>query len=153
MEWLCFVIRNTIYVKEGFAMSHFSKIKTELSDAECLKKALKDLGYQIKENSIVRGFGSLSTRADVVVTMPNGYDIGFRKRGDFFELVADLWGLSIDKDDFLNEVTQRYAMHVVIDKAMAEGFQIVNEEELEDGSIRIVCEREVEHQEKSAVQA
>jgi hypothetical protein len=125
-------------------MSHFSRIRTELADIGLLKKSLEDLGYKIEEHAKVRGFGGQLTKAEIVVRMPNGYDLGFRKSGDTLELVADLWGLAVDKDEFLETVKQRYARNAVINQATQEGFQIVKEETLDDGSIRIVCERNVE---------
>jgi len=128
-------------------MSHFSKIETQLVDEECLKKALEDLGCAFEAGGQVRGYGGQKTRADLVIRQEAGYDIGFVRAGDRYEMVADLWGLKMDKDEFLQRVVQRYAYHAVMEQAATESFTVVSEEETEDGSIRIVCERQLEEAE------
>ena len=125
-------------------MSHFTKIKVEIRDEGCLLKALEDLGYEYRKDADIRGFGGQRMRVDIALPMEGGYDIGFRRKGDGFEMVADLWGLKVDKDEFLKQVQQRYAYHTVLEQAKTQGFTVVEEQELEDGSIRLVCEREEE---------
>jgi hypothetical protein len=125
-------------------VSHFTKIRTELRDEACLLKALDDLGYKYKLDEEIRGFGGQRMRVRVAIPMPRGYDIGFRQEDEGFQMVADLWGLELNKDQFLQQVHQRYAYHVVRQQAELEGFRIVGEERLEDGSIRLVCEREAQ---------
>lgn len=125
-------------------MSHFTKIRTELRDEQCLLKALEDLGYRYHLDQQIRGWGGQRMRVRVAIPQPNGYDIGFQRKDEGFEMVADLWGLKVDKDQFLQQVHQRYAYHVILQQAQTEGFHIVGEEKLEDGSIRLVCERQVE---------
>jgi len=122
-------------------MSHFSKIKAELRDEECLLRALDDLGFEYEKNGTVRGFAGQTMRADVVIRQQGGYDLGFIREGEEFQMAADLWGLKLDKDRFLEQVKQRYACQVVLKQAQTEGFTIVEQEESEDGSIRIVCEK------------
>ena len=125
-------------------MSHFTKIETQLVDEENLQKALEDLGVPFERNAQVRGYAGQETRADFVVRQPNEYDVGFIRNGETFELVADDWGLKIDKDEFLNQVMQRYAYHAVVEQAKTEGFTQVREETTADGSIRLVYERPAE---------
>lgn len=122
-------------------MSHFSKIRTELREEERLREALDDLGFKYELGGEVGGYAGQRTRADIVIRQEGGYDIGFVREGDTYKMVADLWGLKADKDKFLQQVTQRYAYRTVIGQARTEGFSVVDEEQLEDGSIRIVCER------------
>lgn len=123
-------------------MSHFSKIKVEIHDEECLLKALEDLGYRYQRNAEIRGFGGKRMRVDIALPQEGGYDIGFLREGKEFRMVADLWGLKVDKDEFLKQVKQRYAYHVVLKQAKTQGFTIVEERQEEDGTIRLVCERE-----------
>jgi hypothetical protein len=42
---------------------------------------------------------------------------------------------------FLNEVTQRYAYHTVVNETAKQGFQIAEQQKNEDGSIRVVLQR------------
>lgn len=125
-------------------MSHFTKIRTELREEKYLLKALEDLGHHYVLDEEIRGWGGQRMRVRVAIPQPNGYDIGFQQREGGFEMVADLWGLKVDKDQFLQQVQQRYAYHAILDQAQTEGFRVVSEERLEDGSIRLLCEREVE---------
>ncbi len=133
-------------------MSHFSKIKAEIRDEECLLKALEDLGYPYQRDATIRGFGGQSMRVDVAVPQEGGYDIGFLREGEEFQMVADLWGLKVNKEEFLQRVQQRHAYHVVLKQAQTQGFTVVEEQECEDGSIRLVCEREEEAEEVKQVE-
>ena len=47
----------------------------------------------------------------------------------------------INRDDFLHEVTQRYAYITVTEQAEAQGFRVTTEESQTDGSIRLVMQR------------
>ena len=121
-------------------MSHFTRIRTQLRDIETVRHALEDLGYQVEEGD-VRGFMRQRAQADIVVRMGGDYDIGFQKVGDTITLVADFWGLRIDREAFLQQVTQRYAYITVLDQAQAQGFQVVTQETQQDGSLRLVMQR------------
>ncbi len=125
-------------------MSHFSKIKAEIRDEECLLRALEDLGYRYQRGGEIRGFSGQRMRVDVAIPQEGGYDIGSLREGEEFRMVADLWGLKVDKDEFLQRVQQRYAYHVVLKQAKTQGFSVVEEQEGEDGTIQLVCEREEE---------
>jgi hypothetical protein len=121
-------------------MSHFTRIRTQLRDIETLRHALEDMGYQVEEGE-VRGFMHQRAQADIVVRMDGDYDIGFQKVGDTITLVADFWGLRIDREAFLQQVTQRYAYITVLDQSQAQGFQVVTQETQQDGSLRLVMQR------------
>ena len=86
-------------------MSHFTRVRTKLRNLSVVQRALEDLGYKVEADSKVRGHGHRAD-ADLVVRMDGKYDIGFteRRNGDV-DMVADIWGLKINRDDFLHEVT------------------------------------------------
>ena len=121
-------------------MSHFTRIRTKLTDIHTVRKALKELGYTVQSGR-VRGYGGQEAQADLVVKTDSGYDIGFRDEGSSVVMVADLWGLRINRDEFLNKVAQRYAYITVVEQAKAQGWQMATEENQEDGSIRLVLQR------------
>ncbi len=121
-------------------MSHFTKIRTQLHNIETVKQALEDLGYTVKEGP-VHGYGGQQTHADLVVSTGTAYDIGFRREGQTLVMVADLWGLKINKDQFLQQVSQRYAYLTIIEQAQSQGWQAMTEEWQPDGSIRLVMQR------------
>jgi len=127
-------------------MSHFSQIKTKIRNLESLQAALTDLGTDWKTGpSQVRGYQGQTQVAEVVIEQDNGYDIGFRCNPEThdYELVADLqyWKQPLTVDGFLNQVTQRYAFHTVINESSKQGFQIAEQEVNNDGSIRLVVQR------------
>jgi Protein of unknown function (DUF1257) len=92
----------------------------------------------------VRGYQGDARTAEVVIHQENGYDIGFSSNGNSeYELVADLqfWQQNWSVDRFLNQVTQRYAYHTVVTEATKQGFQIAEERNQQDGSIKLVVQR------------
>jgi hypothetical protein len=125
-------------------MSHFSNIKTKIRNLESLTAALNDIGVDWKSGpQPVRGYQGDNRTAEVVIQQENGYDIGFSSNGNEYELVADLqfWQQAWSVDRFLSKVTQRYAYHTVLTEASKQGFQVAEERNQEDGSIRLVVQR------------
>lgn len=122
-------------------MSHFTTIAIEIKNGDFLERALQELGYPVKQNILVRGYLGDTTTADYVIPMPNGYDIGFRKFGDRYELIADMWGMAMNVEEFLGELNQQYATRTILEAATQQGFAIEQQEVLEDGTVRIVIGR------------
>jgi hypothetical protein len=127
-------------------MSHFSQIRTKIRNLNSLKAALTDLGVDWKQGpSPVRGYQGLTETAEVVVEQPNGFDIGFRLNPETkeYELVADLqyWQQPLSVDGFVNQISQRYAFHTVLEATSKEGFQVAEQQTTEDGAIRLVVQR------------
>jgi hypothetical protein len=122
-------------------VSHFSTISIEIKNGDLLKQTLEDLGYPVKENTLVRGYLGNTAIAEYVIPMPNTYDIGFRKIDDRYEFIADLWGLGLNIEDFLGAIAQQYATKTVVQSAIQQGFDIEQQEVLEDGTVRIVIGR------------
>src|SRR5690606_148864 len=139
------------------AMSHFTRVRTQLRDLQTVRRALEDLGYEVEEGRTVRGYGGQETDADLIVRTGSQYDLGFRQGGGATLMVADLsgprvarrpvvkvadfWGLRVDREAFLNRLTQRYAYLTVLEQAQTQGWQSVTEETQPDGSIRLVMQR------------
>ncbi len=122
-------------------MSHFTTLQVQIKDAELLEETLKELGYSVERNASLRGYLWNRTRADLVIRQKNGFDIGFRRNGDHYELVADLWGARIDPQTFLGPILQRYAYKSLLRSVQQQGYTIEAEERLEDGTIRVVVGR------------
>lgn len=125
-------------------MSHFSQIKTQIRDLTALQAALTDLEIDWKPGpQEVRGYRGQTSAADVAIAQENGYDIGFRWNGQEYELVADLqyWQQSLSVEGFINRITQRYAFHTVLNESVRQGFQMAEQQQQEDGSIRLVLQR------------
>lgn len=125
-------------------MSHFSQIKTQIRNLSSLQAALSDLGIDWKAGpQQVRGYQGQTHTAEVAIEQANGYDIGFSWNGSEYELVADLqfWGQSVPVTPFLNRITQRYAYHTVLNETTQKGFQVAEQQQNADGSIRLVLQR------------
>jgi hypothetical protein len=125
-------------------MSHFSQIKTQIRNLTSLQAALSDLGIDWKSGpSMVRGYRGQTRKAEVAIEQDNGYDVGFSWNGKEYELVADLqyWQQPWSVEGFLSKVTQRYAYQTVMQETARQGFQITEQQQNEDGSIRLLVQR------------
>lgn len=131
-------------------MSHFTTIKTQFVAVAPLKKALADVRAEfnlgeVRENALVSGYHGNTARADLVVATRNqGYDLGFRKQGETYELVADWYGIrDIQQANLTARLSQRYAYHTVKEKLDQQGFSLVEEEVKQDKTIHLVLRRTV----------
>lgn len=122
-------------------MSHFTTIKVQIKNGEFLHEVLQELGYQVKCNTAVRGYQGDTTQADYVIRQDNGYDLGFRRSGENYELVADFWGARINQQQFVNSITQKYAHKTLMATVQNQGFNVEEEETLVDGTVRLVVGR------------
>lgn len=124
-------------------MSHFSRIQTQMSDKDILLKALKDLGFTIQEgDQQVMGFGGQKTAVEIRIPLKMSYDVGLRKKGSAYEIVADWYGVrGMNQKEFTNKLMQRYAYHATRTKLEEQGFDMVEEKMEETGQIRIVLRR------------
>jgi hypothetical protein len=111
-------------------------------EEEFLIQALEDLEYKYEVGDIqIRGFGGQRRKVNIRVKRP-GYDIGFRKVGKAYELVADWWGVrGTNRAEFLQKITQRYAYHAARAKLEEQGFTLVSEEVQEGDRIHMVLRR------------
>lgn len=133
-------------------MSHFTVMKTKIVDQEALVKALMDLGFQEVEVHETaqhlygyRGDQRAQT-AEVIVRRKYigraSNDIGFKlgQNGTYTALISEY-----DRDQYgqewLNQLSQRYAYHVARMKLTQQGFDLVNEEIQQDGRIHLVLRR------------
>ncbi|MGK7915948.1 MAG: DUF1257 domain-containing protein, partial [Prochloraceae cyanobacterium] len=70
-------------------MSHFSTLRTKITDAVILTNSLRDLGINVKTNAEVRGYNGQQVRADIVAVLEGEYDLGWSENGDgTFDLIA-----------------------------------------------------------------
>lgn len=119
-------------------MSHFTTIKIQIKNGEILHEVLQELGYQVECNTTVRGYRGNTTQAEYVIRQNNGYDLGFRHSGEIYEIVSDFWGAKINQTEFVNSISQKYAHKTLIQSVNEQGFDIEEEEVLEDGTVRVV---------------
>jgi hypothetical protein len=130
-------------------MSHFTSIKTQIRDVESLRKALADVGFSTVEvhdtPQGLYGFeGNLRPEtAEMIVRRKYigsaSNDIGFKRQvdGQFTAIISN-YDRGKYSQEWVNQLTQRYAYHALIARSGTEGFSIESEESLEDGTLRVV---------------
>ena len=117
-------------------MSHFSTIKTKITDREALIEALERLGERVnvpwKGTSVVELVITNPSHAEEHPTMEVdiaiGVDIGFKLNENTgkYELVADrqTWERNIPIERFMQKVTQQYARMLIHREVEEKGFKI-----------------------------
>ncbi|MEM6448277.1 MAG: DUF1257 domain-containing protein [Cyanobacteria bacterium P01_D01_bin.123] len=125
-------------------MSHFSQIRTQIRDLDALERALSDLGIDaVRGQEQARGYLQQVQPVALKISQSNGYDVGFQWNGSAYTLVADMqyWQQPWSVETFLNKVTQRYAFQAIVNRSAEQGFQIVEQKQTNDGSVRLVLQR------------
>jgi hypothetical protein len=109
-----------------------------------LTQALTDLGYTWEEGEVTIS-GLALERARAEIKIKTGFfsaDIGFARRGETYEIIADWSGVrSIKREQFQNQLLQRYAYHAARARLQAQGFDLVSEETTENGQVHLVLRR------------
>jgi hypothetical protein len=110
-------------------MSHFSTLRTKITDAEILKTSLRDLGINIKTEADVRGYNGQRLRADIVASLEGDYDLGWSRNTDgSFDLIADLWGVAKkhNQTELINSINQKYAVNRTLNEVRRPGLSNAN---------------------------
>lgn len=128
-------------------MSQNLTIDVEIIDIEFLKQALVELKYPFEEGRNLRLHGYLgdvrSETADIVVRREYighvSNDIGFLKtnKGNYQVIISE-FDL---KGDFLKKVKQKYTELKIKKEVSKQGYKIVSEEKLSDGSMKLSVKR------------
>jgi len=130
-------------------MSHFTRIQTQIREQAGLLNALRDLHYtyRVGDNLNVRGYYSQGEKAEVVVDTGCDYDIGFVRKQDAYEAVAD-WDFgihrktSIRQRTFVEQLNRQYAYNNIVQYVEERNLIIEDERTLENGdTVFILAER------------
>ena len=100
-------------------MTHFSTLRTKMTDPEVLVTTLRDLGITVKKKADVRGDNGQRVRADIVAILEGEYDIGWSVNSDgSYDMIADLSGVAKKHNhtELINAIQQKYA----VNKTLAE---------------------------------
>jgi Protein of unknown function (DUF1257) len=114
---------NSILLEE-IDMSHFSTLRTKITDAEILKTSLRDLGINVKTETDLRGYQGQRVRADIVAILEGEYDLGWSRNTDgSFDLIADLWGVAKkhNQTELINSINQKYAVNKTLSEVQQRG--------------------------------
>ena len=125
-------------------MSHFTKIKSKITDKVFLKKAISDMELEYLEGKLkAKGWLWKKEKADIIIPTKSGYDIGFRFNGETYDVVADWDSIKdVNQTTFMNTLNQRYAYNVVKDTLAQQGFLLTGEEN-KAGTINLTLSREL----------
>jgi hypothetical protein len=136
------------------AISHFSRLKTKIKDRDMLIQCLKEMGSVVREGGKISGYLDSMHNVDLAVTMSSGYDIGFVRDTDgAYNIVADWWGVEgADERSFSTQlkdqfkkleqkIRQSYALNKTLAQLKNQGFNVVKQEQAEDGTIRLLARR------------
>jgi Protein of unknown function (DUF1257) len=110
-------------------MSHFSTLRTKITDAEILKTSLRDLGINVRIEADVRGYNNQQIRADIVASLEGDYDLGWSRNADgSFDLIADLWGVAKkhNQTELINSINQKYAVNKTLNEVRRPGLSNAN---------------------------
>jgi hypothetical protein len=133
-------------------MSHFTVLRTQITDTDALVKALADLGFtQVEVHQTAQhlyGYqGDVRPQtAEVIIRRqligPASNDIGFKRQEDgTFDAIISDYDRNKYSQQWLQRLTQRYAYHVARAKLEEQGFALVTEEKQQDERIHLVLRR------------
>ena len=127
-------------------MSHFSTIKTKITEKPILIEALNLLGHWPEENQELSIYGAHSknhstVNADLAITEDIGFKLNPKTKA--YDLVAELdtWDLDVPVNRFIEKLTQQYARMSIHNSVKEMGFEVAEEWEMEDNSIELTVTR------------
>jgi hypothetical protein len=131
-------------------MSHFTKCALKMTNLAAIKKALEDMQLKFTEATegqsvSVRGYRGDKLQGVMSIDMGR-YDIGVVDNQDgTYGVTADWWGVEttkgISEEEFQNTLAQKYQYHNVKQACEEKGYTVEEEENEEDGSIRLVVRK------------
>lgn len=133
-------------------MSHYTKVRTRLTDAETLVSALGRVGFPIVENhdepQPLFGYqgDARPERAEVIVRRvhvgEHSNDIGFvQQSDDTFEAIISEFDQRHYDEAWLGRLTQQYGYVEAVHYADRYGYEIAEETSEADGTIRLALRR------------
>nr|YP_009391368.1 hypothetical protein [Platysiphonia delicata]ARW59512.1 hypothetical protein [Platysiphonia delicata] len=121
-------------------MSHFSKIKTNISRLEVLKTTLKNLGfvYQLNED-----LDANSHFLSVYKENTKNPSFFFKCEGNEYILIADVstWNLNVSSEHFLEKLHKGYAISAITHYGTSNGFNVDEEISMTDGSTKLILRK------------
>lgn len=133
-------------------MSHFTTLRTQITDIDALVAALADVGYRDVEvhdhaQPLFGYRGDVrSERAHVIIRRRHvghaSNDIGFERQPDGrFRAVISEYDRARYNETWLGRLTARHAYHATARTLAAQGFDLVDEQTDRDGTVRLVLRR------------
>jgi hypothetical protein len=124
---------------EYIKMSHFTSLKTKISDVEILIKILDKMKLNWYK-PVKTEYDKEKKLSNIIIKQKNGYDISFSKKSDFYELVYDemFWQQPISTLAFTNKINYLYSLNLVTKNLSKEGYIFnINKEETNYNNIKL----------------
>ena len=121
-------------------MSHFTTIETQIRDIAALREACRELGVDLQEHAVARGYGGNQHKGEYVIKLKGPYDIALNRQPDgSFGLTCDWWDGHVEREVGANygRLLQLYGVHKARTEAQRKGYT-VRRQTLGDGAIRLV---------------
>jgi hypothetical protein len=120
-------------------MSHFTKTKTKIKSVSALKDAVKELGLELIEKGVARGYANNKIEGDYVIKLRGPYDVALQKQQDgSYAIVTDWWEGHVAKEIGRNgeKLLQAYSVALILQTARMNG-QTVKKSIREDGTVHL----------------
>jgi hypothetical protein len=133
-------------------MSHYTVLKTRMTDIKALVQALADMDlkqvevYATAQRLVGIGGDAREQTAEVIIRRKHlgwlSNDFGFKRGSDgSFEAIISDYDQRWCTQDWLDRLLQRYAYHVARAKLEEKGFALVSEKAQGTGQIHLVLRR------------
>lgn len=123
-------------------MSHFVTVKTQIKDIGALKSACQELGLEVRDNDLARGFINARTQGKHVIKLKGPYDIAVNPQPDgTFGMTCDWFNGHVAKEvgEGYQRLLQLYAVHKATAAAKQQGYTVTRQPG-KNGSIQLrVC--------------
>lgn len=129
-------------------MSEYTVVQVEYNDAECIKAALKELGYTFEEHQTAQNLegyrGDTRTQsAEIIVRRRNvgaaSNDVGFKRKADgkFELIISDYDRRGKTGNNFMQKMKQLYSKHKTLKQLKKMGKTVTSVKTTSDGRIKI----------------
>ena len=128
-------------------MSHLTKLDLKLDSLSAVKKALEEMGYQVRQedqrHTVDSKWGwnmdvDISANKDGV-QMPVGFRLN-EETGEI-ETQADWYDMDINQSEFEQKINQLHSKHKTIDTVKKKGYKVANATADENGKIKMKATR------------
>jgi len=122
-------------------MSHFTTLKTNITDLSLLIKTLDNLNLNwTKQETVTNQYNGENRVCDIVIKQENGHEIGFSKTNSVYELVYDevFWQQPMTVSAFKDKLNTYYSLNLVTKNLSIEGFEVIDKTtENQYGNVKI----------------